>query len=128
MTGFEISILSSSSPTWGPLPCVSTRRWPAPTRSASGGKLTARASNHSLGAPTPSSERSALPPMATTTRLTARRPAPEGGAHDAGTDLAGTGLAAGDARVDRSEEHTSELQSRPHLVCRLLLEKKKKKH
>src|SRR5690554_6173427 len=29
--------------------------------------------------------------------------------------------------IDRSEEHTSELQSRPHLVCRLLLEKKKKK-
>src|SRR3989442_3221045 len=30
-------------------------------------------------------------------------------------------------RAGRSEEHTSELQSRPHLVCRLLLEKKKKK-
>src|SRR5687768_18051484 len=29
---------------------------------------------------------------------------------------------------DRSEEHTSELQSRLHLVCRLLLEKKKKKN
>src|SRR5690625_6424664 len=29
--------------------------------------------------------------------------------------------------VDRSEEHTSELQSRGHLVCRLLLEKKKNK-
>src|SRR2546429_4742210 len=29
--------------------------------------------------------------------------------------------------VQRSEEHTSELQSRLHLVCRLLLEKKKKK-
>src|SRR5690554_7189265 len=28
--------------------------------------------------------------------------------------------------IPRSEEHTSELQSRPHLVCRLLLEKKKK--
>src|SRR6266498_5451994 len=28
--------------------------------------------------------------------------------------------------LTRSEEHTSELQSRPHLVCRLLLEKKKK--
>src|SRR5436305_3397623 len=28
----------------------------------------------------------------------------------------------------RSEEHTSELQSRPHLVCRLLLEKKKPPH
>src|SRR5436305_2212712 len=27
--------------------------------------------------------------------------------------------------MSRSEEHTSELQSRPHLVCRLLLEKKK---
>src|SRR3989442_11158114 len=30
------------------------------------------------------------------------------------------------APQERSEEHTSELQSRPHLVCRLLLEKKKK--
>src|SRR3989442_4646161 len=30
----------------------------------------------------------------------------------------------GDSSI-RSEEHTSELQSRPHLVCRLLLEKKK---
>src|SRR3989442_9185025 len=30
------------------------------------------------------------------------------------------------AMLVRSEEHTSELQSRPHLVCRLLLEKKKK--
>src|SRR5476651_2871898 len=29
--------------------------------------------------------------------------------------------------LDRSEEHTSELQSRQYLVCRLLLEKKKKK-
>src|SRR5687768_18338282 len=31
-------------------------------------------------------------------------------------------------RTVRSEEHTSELQSRLHLVCRLLLEKKKKKN
>src|SRR5439155_5137392 len=31
----------------------------------------------------------------------------------------------GNALVSRSEEHTSELQSRGHLVCRLLLEKKK---
>src|SRR2546429_7239935 len=30
--------------------------------------------------------------------------------------------------ADRSEEHTSELQSRLHLVCRLLLEKKKQRH
>src|SRR6266550_1062524 len=33
-----------------------------------------------------------------------------------------------DEPADRSEEHTSELQSRLHLVCRLLLEKKKQKH
>src|SRR2546429_5590083 len=37
-----------------------------------------------------------------------------------GDDLAG--------EQDRSEEHTSELQSRLHLVCRLLLEKKKHIH
>src|SRR3989442_7447117 len=39
-----------------------------------------------------------------------------------------TGIGLADVRSDnlgRSEEHTSELQSRPHLVCRLLLEKKK---
>src|SRR5690242_20997745 len=30
--------------------------------------------------------------------------------------------------LDRSEEHTSELQSHVNLVCRLLLEKKKKRH
>src|SRR5690625_5537279 len=35
-------------------------------------------------------------------------------------------LPAGLAGDNRSEEHTSELQSRGHLVCRLLLEKKKK--
>src|SRR5687768_18284380 len=41
-------------------------------------------------------------------------------------DKDGSG-AVGSARSLRSEEHTSELQSRLHLVCRLLLEKKKKK-
>src|SRR2546429_1641634 len=34
-------------------------------------------------------------------------------------------LVDGDLEMLRSEEHTSELQSRLHLVCRLLLEKKK---
>src|SRR2546429_1214593 len=33
-----------------------------------------------------------------------------------------------DDAIERSEEHTSELQSRLHLVCRLLLEKKKSSH
>src|SRR5687768_17706407 len=36
-------------------------------------------------------------------------------------------VSAADGSFRRSEEHTSELQSRLHLVCRLLLEKKKKK-
>src|SRR2546425_6748604 len=34
----------------------------------------------------------------------------------------------GDGELPRSEEHTSELQSLAYLVCRLLLEKKKKKN
>src|SRR3989449_6851310 len=58
--------------------------------------------------------------------------------HDAlpisGARAAGEGLPqprhphARRARPHRSEEHTSELQSRLHLVCRLLLEKKKRIH
>src|SRR2546422_3582562 len=40
--------------------------------------------------------------------------------------LCGDELVESGAQLDRSEEHTSELQSRLHLVCRLLLEKKKK--
>src|SRR5207244_6513813 len=37
------------------------------------------------------------------------------------------GSPGGSSTMERSEEHTSELQSPDHLVCRLLLEKKKKK-
>src|SRR3712207_9000162 len=40
-------------------------------------------------------------------------------------DVADRAADLGDDHVDRSEEHTSELQSRQYLVCRLLLEKKK---
>src|SRR5258707_2717266 len=40
----------------------------------------------------------------------------------------GTPLSASNVAARRSEEHTSELQSRQYLVCRLLLEKKKRKH
>src|SRR3712207_8374079 len=61
-------------------------------------------------------------------RCSGRRPAgrraPPGRAGRAGDRLVGGGLRA--ARLKRSEEHTSELQSRQYLVCRLLLEKKKK--
>src|SRR2546427_5633968 len=47
----------------------------------------------------------------------------DGGAHGPGSVRR---LPAGDPRP-RSEEHTSELQSQSNIVCRLLLEKKKKK-
>src|SRR3712207_7095192 len=50
---------------------------------------------------------------------------PGAGARQHGQD--GVGGDAGVADLERSEEHTSELQSRQYLVCRLLLEKKKKK-
>src|SRR2546421_8805478 len=44
------------------------------------------------------------------------------------TTLTGAAGSAAPVKVVRSEEHTSELQSRSDLVCRLLLEKKKKQH
>src|SRR3712207_8169533 len=51
----------------------------------------------------------------------------EGPAAAEGADRgAGRRALPGDRQVLRSEEHTSELQSRQYLVCRLLLEKKKK--
>src|SRR5437660_8070613 len=43
-----------------------------------------------------------------------------------GQPAVGPGGVAPVDHVERSEEHTSELQSRGHLVCRLLLEKKKR--
>src|SRR5256885_7641596 len=45
--------------------------------------------------------------------------------HETGPLVAGV-VGRGGAEVERSEEHTSELQSPCNLVCRLLLEKKKK--
>src|SRR3989441_9510465 len=58
-------------------------------------------------------------------RRRSRRAAPTVGQADPG-DAARA--AQGPGRLHRSEEHTSELQSLAYLVCRLLLEKKKKKH
>src|SRR5690625_7053855 len=48
------------------------------------------------------------------------------GVGSVGSDI-GLRIGRGGGGEGRSEEHTSELQSRGHLVCRLLLEKKKKK-
>src|SRR5206468_7561025 len=54
------------------------------------------------------------------------QPRPKLGRWAAELDGLLAGNAAKSAREQRSEEHTSELQSRSDLVCRLLLEKKKK--
>src|SRR3989442_7360680 len=48
----------------------------------------------------------------------------EGSARLVAVDTQGKLVKLPRALRERSEEHTSELQSRPHLVCRLLLEKK----
>src|SRR2546422_7716030 len=53
---------------------------------------------------------------------------PAAGGRRARQGLALRPRAAAPRGAARSEEHTSELQSRLHLVCRLLLEKKKKNH
>src|SRR5437870_10639702 len=67
--------------------------------------------------------RSTLFPYTTLFRSRRSRQRPR---HAPGPALLGL-VRADDARA-RSEEHTSELQSRGHLVCRLLLEKKKKQN
>src|SRR3712207_7980711 len=85
--------------------------------------------------------RSTLFPYTTLFRseVAARHHDPVEGLHDAIDGFEGLRLLdLGDDRdraplllhdtVDRSEEHTSELQSRQYLVCRLLLEKKKIRH
>src|SRR5689334_24196237 len=74
--------------------------------------------------------RSTLFPYTTLFRSPARRHADLGAARD-GSRLhargpVDCGLGRGGSGQDRSEEHTSELQSQFHLVCRLLLEKKNK--
>src|SRR5436305_14622996 len=67
--------------------------------------------------------RSTLFPYTTLFRSHARRPACRAGVDGGGDRRLPQ---PGDEHLaHRSEEHTSELQSRPHLVCRLLLEKKK---
>src|SRR5205809_4072353 len=68
-------------------------------------------------------------PASTTARdaPTAARPAKAAASASNTLKLAGSLSPRPPDTTIRSEEHTSELQSRLHLVCRLLLEKKKKK-
>src|SRR3989442_9925599 len=73
--------------------------------------------------------RSTLFPYTTLFRsLLSRAPGTHAGdlhARSVGVAEVGNDPEEGAVSAPRSEEHTSELQSRPHLVCRLLLEKKK---
>src|SRR5690348_18171079 len=57
-------------------------------------------------------------------QIICRQKAPDERGGDVGDRLVGKHCVS----KDRSEEHTSELQSPVHLVCRLMLEKKKKPH
>src|SRR3989442_8931746 len=70
--------------------------------------------------------RSTLFPYTTLFRSVEGRVARQAHAAHPGLSRPADGRRAAHRRLRRSEEHTSELQSRPHLVCRLLLEKKKK--
>src|SRR3712207_8203976 len=80
--------------------------------------------------------RSTLFPYTTLFRSQPREGRPQGPGHRRAVLRRGAGAGAEPARhreprlrpPHRSEEHTSELQSRQYLVCRLLLEKKKKKY
>src|SRR2546430_12415537 len=69
--------------------------------------------------------RSTLFPYTTLFRSHARR-AGDGTPQDRRGDQHGDDAPPGGRPAGRSEEHTSELQSQSNLVCRLLLEKKKK--
>src|SRR5438874_3061667 len=76
------------------------------------------------------SSTSAFPKTSCVEMLAGTRLGNESGTSDARTGSAATAGRGpcGYSRAERSEEHTSELQSRRDLVCRLLLEKKKKKN
>src|SRR5438874_8883423 len=73
--------------------------------------------------------RSSFDGFALKQRLVVPPPRPRGGAHQVPSDLGPRDRTimpcSRTGREQRSEEHTSELQSRRDLVCRLLLEKKK---
>src|SRR5258708_13000282 len=70
------------------------------------------------------------PPRSTlfpyTTLFRSKRPIVPSGNGTSETGHQAPGAASVPSTLPRSEEHTSELQSPDHLVCRLLLEKKKK--
>src|SRR3712207_7800470 len=78
--------------------------------------------------PTPTLSRSPTKRALATMGKLGNSTAAPAGIDTSNEDTARLGFEAGDSIfMVRSEEHTSELQSRQYLVCRLLLEKKKKR-
>src|SRR5439155_25569579 len=73
----------------------------------------------------PSSTGDSAESTPSTWRSTSTSPSSAGGSRTRSQASCPRELGDGCSDLDRSEEHTSELQSRGHLVCRLLLEKKK---
>src|SRR5690349_22422697 len=67
----------------------------------------------------------ALPILAKTTTVRAKHAQKSGPVSNSSITVRNCSQARSFGRASRSEEHTSELQSRRDLVCRLLLEKKK---
>src|SRR3990172_7781923 len=102
--------------------------WPTPSREASFVVICCTASRapRPLNSNSPICETSNRPALLLTARCSSRIPAYWTGISQPpnGTILAPS--CRWTSNRGRSEEHTSELQSRLHLVCRLLLEKKKK--
>src|SRR5690625_645507 len=110
---------ATSSPPPSPWASVNARRWiwPGPQPASQCDRLTDRTSCRILGKDTRSSQEEYMVALTAAIQKaidTAR--AADNGRH--------AELIINDGPL-RSEEHTSELQSRGHLVCRLLLEKKK---
>src|SRR2546422_6741699 len=111
--------------------------WPALTASIRAGSTSALATNCTPVRSSPSASilvtalatfTSTLPPPGTIPSSTAERVARSASSVRVLRYLSSASLGAPTLiTATRSEEHTSELQSRLHLVCRLLLEKKKKK-
>src|SRR2546422_6042102 len=114
-------------PPGGPPPRLTRPRAPAspPTVTASRAGIGAAAGGSVAGARC--SADVAHPPILLSTSESApksRRSAQSRGVGRKATQM--RRIRSATSRRERSEEHTSELQSRLHLVCRLLLEKKKK--
>src|SRR2546427_2180099 len=105
-------------------PGPSDSSWPARSR-----QRTARPLRDGASVPSPCDRVVRVVSFQSDRRLHAGRPEGDGlpGAPDPVRPGLGAVCELGAELADRSEEHTSELQSQSNLVCRLLLEKKKKK-